>query len=198
MEKTIRSLFASQKDWWHNACLNWARDPLELYVVGYREAAELLVDDALNHRKPIDSLVYPIIFLYRHYFELRLKELIRESRALLRETAEFPKRHEIDELWKEARALLAKVFENESESPDFSEIDEVLMELAHIDPMSFAFRYPRDKKGGNPLDGITHINIRHFAERVDSVAGLLDGASIGVSHYRELQGEIDSHYGSPI
>ena len=37
------TLFSSEEDWWHNACLNWCRAPRELYTIGYKEAADLLV-----------------------------------------------------------------------------------------------------------------------------------------------------------
>ena len=44
-----------------------------LYVEGYRRAADRLVETIFE--QDLDYLVYPILFLYRHYLEVGLKSL---------------------------------------------------------------------------------------------------------------------------
>lgn len=39
----LEPIFTSDQDWHCNACLNWSHDALELYVLGYKEAADRLV-----------------------------------------------------------------------------------------------------------------------------------------------------------
>ena len=76
-------IFTSDVDWRFNACLNWTNDTLELYVIGYKEAADKLVENIMDTPRYQDTLVFPICFLYRQYIELRLKELIKSGRCLL-------------------------------------------------------------------------------------------------------------------
>src|SRR5665811_2493141 len=75
-------LFVSQEDWWNNACLNWCHDGWTLYATGYREAADLLVRHIEQRGVDQDMLVYPVLFLYRQYLELEIKDLIRQGRRL--------------------------------------------------------------------------------------------------------------------
>jgi len=70
-------LFVEREDWYSNAVLNSRRDNLSLYAVGYKRAGEMLVEAVVQSRKDYDSLVFPIVFVYRQYLELRLKQLIR-------------------------------------------------------------------------------------------------------------------------
>ncbi len=69
-------LFVEGDDWYYVACLNDKRDNLGLYIVGYKEAGDILVKNIIESRSHHDSLVFPIVFMYRHYLELRLKQLI--------------------------------------------------------------------------------------------------------------------------
>jgi hypothetical protein len=43
---------------------------------GYKNAADMLVEKSRESNLDRDSLVYPIVFCYRHYLELALKALI--------------------------------------------------------------------------------------------------------------------------
>jgi hypothetical protein len=45
------------------------------YVEGFRRAAEVLGQHAVAHRYDVDALAMPILFSYRQWMELRLKEL---------------------------------------------------------------------------------------------------------------------------
>lgn len=43
---------------------------------GYRKSADALVQQAIDDFREADYLVFPIVFLYRHAFELSLKYII--------------------------------------------------------------------------------------------------------------------------
>src|SRR5439155_17966203 len=88
-------LFVGREDWYYNAVLNGQRDNLSLYAVGYKRAGEMLVEAVVKSRGDHDSLVFPIAFVYRQYLELRLKQLIRDSKRLLDDTSSFPATHKI-------------------------------------------------------------------------------------------------------
>lgn len=191
-DKQFAPLFTSTEDVYNNACVNWCHDPLELYATAYKEAAAKLVKEVVSSHRHQDTLVYPIVFLYRQYIELRLKEIIREGRKLLKEPGNFPMHHRIHELWPIAKAIIEKIFENEEGKPDFGYVEHVLAEFSNYDPESFSFRYPTDKNGNNPLSRLTHINVRHLAETIDRLAEILESASTGISVYRDWQNDIYS------
>lgn len=53
------------------------------YSIGYQEASDLLVKNVLElHKRKRNSLFYPICFIYRHFIERTLKELIKYSEDL--------------------------------------------------------------------------------------------------------------------
>ena len=76
-------LFLKGGDWQHSACLGWAPNKWDAYAVGYKDAADIVVEKATTTGRGLDTLVYPIAFLYRHYLELRLKELTTQCQQLL-------------------------------------------------------------------------------------------------------------------
>jgi hypothetical protein len=65
------------------AWLNWARTGWDAYASGYLAAANLLVETILEKEQRADTLIYPAALLYRHYLELRLKEIIVQGGELL-------------------------------------------------------------------------------------------------------------------
>ena len=76
-EKEDGKLSISNDVWWHNACLNFAsmNNKWNLYAEGYKQAGDLLVKHVMDTQSEQDILVYPIFFLYRHYIELRSKDI---------------------------------------------------------------------------------------------------------------------------
>ena len=55
-------------------------------------------------------LIYPIVFLYRQYLELRLKEIINEERKLLKKSEYgYPEHHKLDKLWPTAKGIVRQV-----------------------------------------------------------------------------------------
>jgi len=190
----LEPIFASDKDWHCNACLNWSGDAMELYILGYKKAADNLVAQVMETSRHQDSLVFPVCFLYRQYIELRLKEVIRSGRRLLDEPGVFPPHHKIQHLWDCAVSILKKVFAEEIEPPDLSIASHVVAEFSKLDPESVAFRYPIDKQGANPLEGLRHINLRRVAEYVDAFAKIMDAGSMAISVYLDHKNEMTSYY----
>jgi hypothetical protein len=67
-------LFKPSNVWMGDAMLaGHASTRLALMTAGYKHAGDALVERALELRAERDFLVYPIIFCYRHYLELALK-----------------------------------------------------------------------------------------------------------------------------
>lgn len=195
------SIFSGDNDWKANACLNWSHDTLGLYIEGYREAADKLVHEVVETGTNQDILVFPIAFLYRQYIELQLKHIIRESRIILGEGASFPEHHKINDLWNTANALMTKIIKVHDQTikdyitkEDVQTIKTIITEFVKVDPDSFSFRYPKDKKGNTNLDGIEHINLRKLHDHMKDLKEKLDKYYLCVSLLRDFQDEMRSEY----
>ena len=191
MSNNKRGLFEGDDDWWHNAWVGKLGDKWSAYATGYKQAADTLVERLTEDRMHLDTMVYPTIFLYRHYIELRLKEIVRDGNLLMTGVDDFPKHHRIKDLWSECRRLVEEVWRDDDREP-LVRVEDYINRLAQYDSDSFAFRYSTDKKGNENLQGTTLINIRRFAEIMAEVSTLLDGISMALSHYLDVKGEMQS------
>lgn len=157
--------------------------------MGYRTGAVLLFKylEMTGHRQYNDVAIYPIIFCWRQYLELRMKELILSCRVLLRdEMGTEILHHRLKDIWAELRPLLEQVGGAESES--FDALDGVISEFIKYDPDSFAFRYPTDKKGGTTQADIPAlINIKSLNDVMERVSNFLDAGSAYVDHELDMK-----------
>jgi len=190
--RQFESIFASDKDWQNNACVNWQHDPVEAYVIGYKDAGDKLAEFVIKNNRGQDTLVYPLVFLYRQYIELRLKEIIREGYLLLEHKGTFPKHHKILNLWETAKGIALEIAKDIEPPPDLSYAEYVITDFAKIDPDSFSFRYPTTKKGEITIDRrIKHINIRRLANHINDLSAYLDGISFEISVCLDHKFEMD-------
>ncbi|MCH8318510.1 MAG: hypothetical protein IIA88_08445 [Bacteroidetes bacterium] len=115
MNKGKNNIFKSCDDWWNNAIINLHYDKWDLYAEGYKLAAELLFEKVSEAKSNQDYLVYPIVFLTRHYIELRLKEIILKGKKLLDKKKEKPPtHHDLSSLWFECEKLIIEIWPNDS------------------------------------------------------------------------------------
>lgn len=189
-------LFVSASDWRNNARLDWSWDKWSAYAEGYKEAAGILVKqiEACARGAVQDTLVYPIVFLYRQYIELAIKALLKDARRLQDIEKEFPTHHRIYELWLDCRGLLKDICPGDSEK-ELDQITRLIKEFSSIDPDSFAFRYPEDKKGKPSIDGLTHINLRVLRETMEGISNLLSGAHDQISDYLAYKADMRAEHG---
>jgi len=165
-------------DWHNRALLGYSREvPWWAYAAGYKEAADRLVVgiDAGQHGQ--DMLVFPILFLYRHYLELSIKTQIRECQVLQGiERPVKPKSeaqrilaaqgHDLAGLWAYLQQLVPGVY------PDLpvsvvNEIDRVVSAFARLDPRGDEARYPLTRFDERTLRDLREINLRHLAEDIE-------------------------------
>ncbi|WP_228273805.1 hypothetical protein [Rhodocyclus tenuis] len=169
-----QSLFIKGEDSYNNAMLGWTHFPWDIYAAGYKDAADALVGALAERKASIDSVVYPLVFLYRQGLELQLKLILPLARRLAGKEAVADLQHSLMPLWSELRQHIEQLDprENDEELPA---IEDFIHQLDSVDPGSFAFRYPMTKKGEVSLPELQHINVRHLSEVMDSVFMLLGG-----------------------
>ena len=125
--------------------LSWER-----YTDSYKNVAYRLVGNI--ERYEVDSLVYPIMFLYRHYLELQLKSLLRNLYLFHGLQWNPQKTHDLVKLWHEVRQLMEKICPQDTE--DNKHIEARIKEFNQIDPKSLAFRYPEDTDGNPSFESV--------------------------------------------
>jgi len=197
-------LFRSDSEWITNACVNYTHNPDHLYTNGYRVAARSLAEQVCESQRQQDSLIYPIVYLYRHCIELLLKDVTFTASALLdKELTEQEikalGRHELNKLWEQLRPLLNAVCECVGNAPfpdeDLEGIDSYIQQLHEHDPDGQRFRYTTVKKqkkktsnGNTPASepslkpDLKLINIRVFANAMETLVDYLDGIEGWFSH----------------
>ncbi|MGB2842918.1 MAG: hypothetical protein WBC40_10690 [Halobacteriota archaeon] len=193
-KKGDKIFMAGGDDWYNNACLNDLGVGLSwyLYPDGYKCAADLLVEHIMSTHLNHDTFVYPIVFLYRQYIELTLKRLIRDGNELLNISEKLPQGHKINDLWKKCRAILEKVWPNES-SEDLDAVEACIKQFSAKDPTSTAFRYPTDLEGYLSLPKM-QINLRNLSEVMRRVSSFLESCSIGIYENLNNKREMDEEY----
>jgi hypothetical protein len=177
-------LAPTAKDWQLNASLDWipgSHDALDVYAEGYLAAAKIISRAAVRRRSGvwIDALMWPMVFLWRHYCELRLKEVTVSAADLCGVTPKQVTGHDLGMLWKAARPLLVKT--GTINARDLAVADGLFVEFARSDQLAEAFRYPTDRKGHRLALSQTKINLRRLKTTFEGLAAALEGASIAIS-----------------
>ena len=156
----------------------------EVYARGYKSAAEFLIENIEDVNADIlysqDYIIYPIMFLYRHYLELRLKDI----GYLLQKFNFYPREkilgHDLRGLWKEIRPLLEKIDDSFLHKYE-DQIEARIRELHNMDPRSLSFRYSKTTKDVPTLQNYRRLNPSHIKKVMDELSKYLDTISIGLS-----------------
>ena len=173
-------LFKAATDWQNDSIIYKSNDTWLYYSEGYKISAELLEKELIENQKDRDLLIYPLLFLYRHYIELRCKEIIAVGKEILGTSNYLPKGgHDLMSVWTEAQSILKEVWNQEYQQPKGSIVSKI-KEFHNTDLKSDEFRYPVDTEGKNNLEQIEHINYRHFKDEFAEVKIYLEGISDGL------------------
>jgi hypothetical protein len=178
-----------------NFVISWTGDPKNdfgVFATGYISAAEHLAKRLLEVPRFSDYEAYPVIFLYRHALELSLKHVIYRCAELgaLKEIDsirnELYNNHKLAELVEAAATSLSILFPGDAMLATLiPRCRDTCCEFSQIDPDSFSFRYPMDKKGRYATKVHLTLNLSSFAVHMSSLLEDLDTVRFG------LDGEID-------
>ena len=162
-------------------------------------------------REPMSELYgsYPIMSLYRHYVEMRLKGILIElqkwdslAKILSGENDDQPDRkynHQLMDVWRMVRELLYKIDENElaiaglrqESDVKYDAIENRIKEFHDIDERATRFRYPVEKTGaptlGIPLYEEELLQVKSVVEALEFY---LSGISCGV--YETINGVLEA------
>lgn len=125
---------------------------LGAFAKGYSNSANCLSKVFLSKNHYPDYDGYPIVFLYRHAFELYLKNIIYKTSKLLNLITNDPietlqTNHNLIGLAEKANKHLSKVLPNDKCLRDLcTKINKYAKEYHEIDRNSDSYRYPINKK----------------------------------------------------
>lgn len=128
-----------------------------------------------------------MVFLYRHYVELCLKDIIAAGIYLEMGNGFYPATHNLGDLWKSAREYLERIEPGGSDET-LASMTEMIAQLDQLDPGSFTFRYPISKKLLPTLPQNGGLNLALFHEGMEKMMSFFDGCECMLSEYKRNLG----------
>jgi hypothetical protein len=118
-----------------------------LYIEGYLLAATSLVDRVAAE----PTLLYPVLFLYRHYVEIHLKAMAYGLQTLKQLPAGSKiDHHRIADIWNLVRPAAETQF-GSMHAAELEEVGKVVMDIAAFDAGGQEGRYAKTTKGNQSL-----------------------------------------------
>jgi hypothetical protein len=179
-------LFVASNDRTENAEIRTDAVSRTLHMTdGYKNAADLLVEEALRNRIARHDLVYPIIFCYRQFIELSLKAQIADYGSLVGISApeDDPAMrrdlHNLKLLLRKFRKMCLLFGEHGVET--MTVVSKCILEFHRMDPRAFTFRYAVDKKGEMYPIAEDRIDLRRLKDVMEGLGGFFIGCDSALS-----------------
>jgi hypothetical protein len=162
-----------------------------LIASAFKDAADKIINELRRKsRNHPDIYFFPIMYLYRHCLELKIKEIIRLGiRLLLIEKDDKAIKtlngHKLHPLWNLARCVIQSYWNNTPKN-DIDATGRIIQEFHKIDKSGQLFRYARDTSGKNRHNQMPEsIELIHVKDIFDAAYNFLDGCEAGL--YEALQ-----------
>jgi hypothetical protein len=147
---------------------------------GFRAGGHLLLAQAAE--SPLTQhLIYPALMVYRHYYELQLKELLRLGRRVLRQPQQANHHHGLMELYEQVREAMLVIWPGETD--ELEPLTAAVTFLSQADPTSQTFRYATLTKGAPSIAQPTFLHPLPLAELLEAGANLLEGSETGMDEW---------------
>jgi len=163
------------------------------YALGYKQASLILIEkyELSNDPRSIENLVYPIFFLYRHFTELQLKQILIDYAKFKLEKTLIPSTHSLSKLWNGVKPIINKIFFDEKSClfnrtdynhEDTTKLETFLENLNNYDKQSISFRYPVDKAGNIILTTDFKASLEPLKKEITETFSLLDFIILMIFH----------------
>jgi hypothetical protein len=166
--------FSESPDQQRNASIaRHGHERLVLMMTGYKAAADLMVERAARSGYDRDTLVFPIVFNYRHFIELSLKYLIATYGRTVNVESNW-KSHDLADLWRTFKRVVKAYGNNDPEHTD-RVVEHIIAEFAKVDPGSSSYRYPVDRDGKLLELSQDQLDLQSLADVMQSLEGYFMG-----------------------
>ncbi len=163
---------------------------------GYRMAATFIYNE-IKKREWVNKpyIVCVMVFCFRQFLEVRLKELAYMGRRALSEKPDFQKVHQLDTLFND---YVSNVLPKLDRNYDPNMVDVVrglINEFNSTDPQSMNFRYPVDKNLKASLNK-PNLDIDNFKNVMDKLSNYFDAQLELVKLLEDYNDEMAAEYAS--
>lgn len=172
---------------------DWLTGKWDLYADGYKMAADALVEQIRGDAVE-DRLICPVLFLYRHFVELKIKQTIFSLDNL--QGTKMPEglflRHELTQLWAYLKNQLIQLKYPDEKVRDA--LESIINELDQLDPRAMRFRYSHDRDL-NEMPLPKSISMAHLSQTIQKVSNafsLIEGGIDYQRDIRELEAELEA------
>ena len=170
-----------------------------IYTAGFKRSVEILLE-SVKSTYEVNTVIFPILFLYRHYVELSLKETIGYGRYLDEQSKPLTGGHNLKNLWEEARKYIEKHVFEVIKAEELDKIEILIHEIHSIDPSSEGSRYPfvkkKKEKGRHipfPLNACP-IDLDELYAKTKEVFDFLEKATNYLAVAKDLEAEFRLDY----
>ncbi|WP_342709816.1 hypothetical protein AAFG13_36160 [Bradyrhizobium sp. B124] len=140
---------------------------------------------ALKSRKGDNRSAMPVLFLYRQYLELAIKDALHFSKAFDLNQSEEKFRHDLPKLRSEGKKVLTTFVGADL----LSSIDGIVKEFDAIDKGADAFRYPTNNKGEPQLPKDAHVLYQQLIDDMNEAQTVLE---LTIDEIRIKEAKLDS------
>lgn len=167
---------------------------------GYRlSAVSLYQEIKKNEWINKQYLSSAMIFSFRQFLEVRLKELIYIDKRELFEDPQFKATHSLEDLFQTYTKEVLPKADPSFDKEMVSIVNKLIHEFNFIDPKSMSFRYPVDKEL-NLNHNLPNFDIDNFKEVMDKLANFFDSQleilQMLEDYNSEMVAELASEYAS--
>jgi hypothetical protein len=169
-----------------DAQLTFAFDRDYIYAKGYMDASEILAK-AVARKKIFgypDQFVYPILFLFHHHLELRLKHIIRIYYDYENINEAVPAHHDIVQLWNIGKKFILDLNKGHDRTP-VTTVEGIIKDLESLNRSSEGYRYAFNKKGGRTILVDKTVNIQHLSKLIPKINSFFDAVCMQIDHVKE-------------
>jgi hypothetical protein len=142
-------------------------------IDGYLSAARILVNAVQDQYTLSDELVYPIMYLYRHHLELKIKSVWKCLWQLGKLPSDYPKHHRILELWQGCRKQAINIYRMSLEQG--KNIDACIEEFNKVDSQAESFRFHEKKDGKRVGQVLPSLDIVLTTSQIEQCVEDLEG-----------------------
>ena len=140
----------------------------DAYIIGYFRGAESLSEECLKEEGSKDYLIYPILFLYRHFIELSLKNIIEEMCTVAEiEKPPLTREHRITVILQDFEKIYTEICK------EMKDLRRCVNEYAKIDPDSTRFRYAKDQNGKETVH-LKYIDLKRTQGSLKNIEKIFD------------------------
>lgn len=176
---------------WDNAGA-FSDNPAERHALmlrGYFRAGDLLLDKCRENLNEGHTLIYPILFCYRHALEMTMKGIIESYGSYYGVAAPKPN-HNLLRLWKACEAIFKQI-DDESAATSTSIVEERIKEFHDLDASAEAFRYPEKKDGTLVVLPNYSFDLSSLRDVIEGLKNFFKGADGYLDHLCSATGEIE-------